>query len=172
MVAIGRYRFDLFEGPVSNTAGSENHVLRFASIDDLPMLEVLDVRPHQYDWIRSGSVCVWVTADDGSPAALMWCHVGNHVDRYLGSWSRPSERVVYVNSVMTRADLRGQGFAKVILHTGMRELSQRGFEKIRTATAPDNGASVAFHERAGLSRVGTLVGVRAGPFHLEHVSRS
>jgi GNAT superfamily N-acetyltransferase len=168
---VGRYTFDLFEGPVWAVEGLEDRELRFATVDDVPKLAILGVTPSQAEWIEAGSVCVWVAADDGSPGAMMWCHVGNHVDRYLGSWSRPGDGAVYVSGVATRSDLRGQGLARAILITGMLELSRHGIKTVRTATTPDNGASIAFHARAGLSRAGTLTGVRVGRFHLKRIKR-
>jgi RimJ/RimL family protein N-acetyltransferase len=171
MMYAGYYRFDLFEGPVWKSGFANERELHFATAEDLADLAVLGVRPEQAAWIAAGSVCVWVADDEGAPAAMLWGHVDNHVDRHLGSWSRPTESTVYVSGVMTRADLRGQGFARTMLLAGMQALAERGIQYIRTVTVPDNEASIGFHERAGMKRVGSLRGVRLGRLSVKRITR-
>ena len=170
MIPFGRYTFDLLElilPPVATEAVAE---LQIADAATLSNLSSVGVGTKHQAWLDAGSVCVWVRSADGSPAAAMWWHRLLHVDRYLGSWSRPSEGTIYESGVMTRPDLRGKGFGAKLLRLGATELARQGVKTVRTAVAPSNTASIVLHDRAGFSRVGRLVGARIGSIHLERTN--
>lgn len=129
------------------------------------MLRPVGVAERQLEWLERGSLCVWAPAPDGTVAAAMWWHTCEHVDRYLGRWSRPAPSIAYGNAMMTRADLRGRGYGQALLASAPTVLPT-SVQLLRNAVAADNVVSRSVHEAVGYAAVGRKVGVRAGPIRV------
>ena len=68
--------------------------------------------------------------------------------------SRPAYAGVAEHSVYVARDARGTGAGRAALEALCRAYAERGFWKIVSRIFPENGASLALHERCGFRSVG------------------
>ena len=83
---------------------------------------------------------MWVPAPDGSPGAVLWGHVSNHVDRYLGAWSKPGNGTIYISGYQTAEQWRGKGLGMLLLFEAAFLGRERGVERLRSAAAASNAS--------------------------------
>jgi GNAT superfamily N-acetyltransferase len=165
---VGRYDFLLYERDLEQVGGEPNIELRVVQhVSELADLAALGVLPDHARWFQRGSLCVWTPAEDGSPGSLLWWHLTEHVDHYLGRWSKPNTLIAYENGVMTRQDLRGKGLGRRLVGECPKIVAALGYETARSAIEPSNDASIRIHNAAGYVAKGRARGVRLGPFHLQ-----
>lgn len=142
---LGRYDFIGYERPMPDIPGPGKGVLRRVEhASELADLAHLGVKPEQAAWLNGGSECLWVPAPDGSPGAVMWGHVTNHVDRYLGKWSKPGNGTIYIGGYQTAEQWRGQGLGLLLLLEASFLGREHGVERLRSAASADNAASVKY----------------------------
>jgi GNAT superfamily N-acetyltransferase len=142
---VGRYDVYGFERPMPIFPDPPTGVLRRVEHpNELADLAHLGVRQSQAKWLDQGSECIWVPAPDGSPGAVMWGHVSNHVDRYLGAWSKPGNGMIYISGYQTAEQWRGKGLGMLLLFEASYLGRERGVERLRSAAAASNAASVKY----------------------------
>lgn len=160
---VGRFDLLLLERHLPEDLPRPSGSARLASPEDLARLAVLGLAPAASDWLRAGSLAVWLPDEHGEPAAILWWHLHAHVDRYLGAWSRPAPGTAYENAVATRPDVRGLGLGGRLMAEAAFLAHERGVRIARAAVEPGNEPSVRLHHRAGYTTVGRLSGLRLGP---------
>ena len=88
----------------------------------------------------------------GDSAFLMRDEHGG-VAAYLFGFVVPSQALAYVHLLAVRDDQRGRGLARMLYEHFERLAQERGCDRIKAITTPDNAASIAFHRAIGMDSV-------------------
>jgi RimJ/RimL family protein N-acetyltransferase len=109
----------------------------------------------------AGHICLgaWL---DGRLVGLRWIAVGWYHSSELGGllWLAPGEACAYGS--ITSPELRGSGIAAALSRVMMEHLRAAGFQRVVTAIAPDNHASLRVAEKLGYRACGSVHSVGFG----------
>lgn len=115
----------------------------------------------------------WEAFDAGKLAAHRFVAVDDTTGAVLG-WvaasatsARPAYAGVVEHSVYIAASAQGRGIGRELLSSFLASVDSGGIWTVQSTIFPENGASLALHDRAGFRRIGTrerIARSEAGPY--------
>jgi L-amino acid N-acyltransferase YncA len=115
----------------------------------------------------------WEAFDAGKLAAHRFVAVDDTTGSVLG-WiaasatsARPAYAGVVEHSVYVAAAAQGRGIGRDLLGSFLESVDVAGIWTLKSSIFPENGASLALHDRAGFRRIGTREQIsrsEAGPY--------
>lgn len=163
---LGTYHDLIFErsthdGPVPDNlviGDTENFVL---------MRPLLTADDHAHRLEAGDQVLALMIGD--RPAALQWLNCSLHQDRYLGSASRPTAQVAYINQAIVDPEFRNRGLMRQLMQATMPVAFGLGFARVRAFVDTSNAPMIKVMEGVGFAVIGWQRGVRIGSrFTLRH----
>ncbi|WP_423924032.1 GNAT family N-acetyltransferase [Frigoribacterium sp. 2-23] len=90
----------------------------------------------------------FVAVDDTTGSVLGWVAA-------LATSARPAYAGVVEHSVYIAASAQGRGIGRELMSSFLASIDAGGIWTVQSSIFPENGASLALHERAGFRRIGT-----------------
>ena len=90
----------------------------------------------------------FVAVDDTTGAVLGWVAAS-------ATSARPAYAGVVEHSVYIAASAQGRGIGRELLSSFLASVDAGGIWTVQSTIFPENGASLALHDRAGFRRIGT-----------------